>query len=72
MTPVLLVSDHDRTQYIGELNFTSEDAAHFYMRAEMPDQCYCFAEEEQVMFEPNPYVIDESYILENENISHAS
>lgn len=72
MTSVLLVSDHDRTQYISELNFTSEEAAHFYMKAEMPEQSYCFADVEQAMFEPNPYVIDERYVLENENFSAAT
>ena len=51
MTSVLLVSNHDRTQYISELSFTSEEAAHFYMKAEMPDQGYCFADEELTIYE---------------------
>ena len=51
MTTVLLVSSHDRTEYVGELNFTSEDTAHFYMRAEMPQQPYCFAHDEQSFYE---------------------
>ena len=72
MTSVLLVSNHDRTQYISELSFTSEEAAHFYMEAELPEQSYCFADAEQAMFESDPYVIDERYDLENGNFSAAT
>ena len=63
MTTVLLVSSHDRTEYIGELTFTSEDAAHLWMSSEMSEQVYCFVGEEQTMFEPNPYVLDTSYVI---------
>ena len=63
ITTIVLVSDHDCTEYIGKLHVTSEDAAHFFMTAELPDQPYCIDGEEQTMFKLTPYVIDESYIL---------
>ena len=51
MTTILLVSDHDLSDYINELHFTSEQAAHFYMTAEMPEQAYCFASDTQTIFD---------------------
>ncbi len=51
MTTVLLVSNDDLAAHIGELNFTSEEAAHFYMSAELPNEPYCFESSEMTIYE---------------------